>query len=294
VSKAFKPVATQLQLMSESPRQEADDSTSTADKGLSECPTCGRDDFKSAEGIRQHHARSHGESIVDVELTCEWCGDTYTKNHVLAEKSRFCSKDCANSGFAEERSKESVIVECENCGSSVEKSPSYAERCGKHFCDRVCWDDWRSGENHHNWDGGDVSVSCGVCGGGIQMGEWQAKRSERYFCGVDCRSTWISENLSGEDNPCYIDGERGTYYGRNWKAQRKTTLERDNYKCRACGMSEEECIDEYGTSLSVHHVIPFREFDSTEQANKLANLVTACSSCHRRFEGLPVFPHRKD
>ena len=34
----------------------------------------------------------------------------------------------------------------------------------------------------------------------------------------------------------------------------------------------------------VHHKIPFRMFESTEQANQLANLITVCNSCHRKIE----------
>ena len=67
-------------------------------------------------------------------------------------------------------------------------------------------------------------------------------------------------------------------YGSTWPRQREATRARDGYKCQSCG------IPESGRSHDVHHKIPFRQFESAEQANRLENLVTLCPSCHRRVE----------
>lgn len=37
-----------------------------------ECPTCGRDDFKSRKGVRSHHSSVHNEILPN--LICEKCG----------------------------------------------------------------------------------------------------------------------------------------------------------------------------------------------------------------------------
>ena len=67
-------------------------------------------------------------------------------------------------------------------------------------------------------------------------------------------------------------------YGPNWPAQRNRARARDHYRCRMCGAPEQ------GREHDVHHQIPFRRFDSYQQANQLTNLITLCRSCHRRAE----------
>jgi DEAD/DEAH box helicase domain-containing protein len=73
-------------------------------------------------------------------------------------------------------------------------------------------------------------------------------------------------------------------YGPNWQTSRQKALERDEHRCRSCGASD-------SAVLHVHHVRPFREFgyvrgknENYRQANDLGNLMTLCSSCHRRAE----------
>lgn len=95
-----------------------------------------------------------------------------------------------------------------------------------------------------------------------------------------------------EKNPRYKDGSSigGVSYGRNWEEQRQRCLERDNYECRSCGLTQEEHKEKHGFGLDVHHVVPLRKFDDPKDANSLGNLVAACRTCHRQYEGLPVFP----
>ncbi|MDZ4181295.1 MAG: DEAD/DEAH box helicase [Candidatus Cloacimonadaceae bacterium] len=67
-------------------------------------------------------------------------------------------------------------------------------------------------------------------------------------------------------------------YGKGWKALCATIRARDNYRCRNCGIPEAE------KPHDVHHIIPFRRFDSPEEANAPANLSTLCPRCHRLAE----------
>lgn len=67
-------------------------------------------------------------------------------------------------------------------------------------------------------------------------------------------------------------------YGPTWKKQRELARARDGFRCQICGASEG------GSEHHVHHKIPFRMFESAEQANQLANLITVCNSCHRKIE----------
>jgi DEAD/DEAH box helicase domain-containing protein len=67
-------------------------------------------------------------------------------------------------------------------------------------------------------------------------------------------------------------------YGPQWAAQREAARARDEFCCRVCG--EPEGDQEH----HVHHVVPYRSFASSLQANHLSNLVTLCPRCHRRAE----------
>ncbi|ASN07355.1 hypothetical protein CFK40_09685 [Virgibacillus necropolis] len=100
------------------------------------------------------------------------------------------------------------------------------------------------------------------------------------FCDSHCMAEYYAKSgaFSGENNKAWQGGDID-YYGPNWRSQRKKTRIRDNYTCQDCGLTEKE----YGHELSVHHIIPFRQFNSDwECANKLSNLVSLCEHpCHR-------------
>jgi DEAD/DEAH box helicase domain-containing protein len=67
-------------------------------------------------------------------------------------------------------------------------------------------------------------------------------------------------------------------YGSSWKRQKELARARDNYTCQVCGVNETD------RAHDVHHITPFRQFNSPLQANELSNLITLCPSCHRRAE----------
>jgi DEAD/DEAH box helicase domain-containing protein len=67
-------------------------------------------------------------------------------------------------------------------------------------------------------------------------------------------------------------------YGLNWNKQRDLARARDGFRCQLCGEPEGK------KNHHVHHKVPFRMFESNEQANQLANLITLCNSCHRKVE----------
>ena len=67
-------------------------------------------------------------------------------------------------------------------------------------------------------------------------------------------------------------------YGPGWAKIRERVRARDGFKCRVCGASEN------GRQHDVHHKVPFKAFTSREEANRLENLTTLCSSCHRKVE----------
>lgn len=67
-------------------------------------------------------------------------------------------------------------------------------------------------------------------------------------------------------------------YGPTWHEQKERARARDNYQCQVCGLEEQ------GRAHHVHHKIPFRQFETYHQANRLSNLITLCPACHQRVE----------
>ncbi len=88
-------------------------------------------------------------------------------------------------------------------------------------------------------------------------------------------------------------------YGADWGKIRDRVRARDKYQCQVCGVTEpdpstlrhgeREANRQDGATLrarqhDVHHKTPFRSFTSAADANRLDNLTTLCSSCHRKVE----------
>jgi len=89
------------------------------------------------------------------------------------------------------------------------------------------------------------------------------------------------EYPSGEDHPTWKGGTE-RYYGPTWYSKRNEAIERDDYKCRLCNSTEEECF------IDVHHITPVRYWDIENEhrmMNALHNLISVCRSCHNKYEG---------
>lgn len=67
-------------------------------------------------------------------------------------------------------------------------------------------------------------------------------------------------------------------YGPGWAALCSQIRNRDEHRCQVCGSPEQE------RAHDVHHKIPFRAFNSHQEANQPHNLITLCKSCHRQAE----------
>jgi DEAD/DEAH box helicase domain-containing protein len=68
-------------------------------------------------------------------------------------------------------------------------------------------------------------------------------------------------------------------YGRGWIRLRDAVRLRDGDRCLVCGAAEGK-----NRQHDVHHKVPFRQFLSAAEANRMGNLVTLCTSCHRKAE----------
>jgi DEAD/DEAH box helicase domain-containing protein len=67
-------------------------------------------------------------------------------------------------------------------------------------------------------------------------------------------------------------------YGPTWRKQKQAARERDGFTCQNCGAVEDD------RAHDVHHITPFRAYETAEDANRLENLTTLCPTCHRRAE----------
>jgi 5-methylcytosine-specific restriction endonuclease McrA len=122
---------------------------------------------------------------------------------------------------------------------------------------------------------------CLVCGKTFKP----SKRSNGY-CSRECFEQAHKINMSGSNNPSYIDGRSAdtTYNaGSNWKTIRLSVYERDNYTCQSCGV---KCVSkatamehpEYSSRIiQCHHIDPYKQ----SQDNSMDNLITLCIVCHR-------------
>lgn len=258
-----------------------------------ECPTCS-DGFPSEHGMLAHHKRAHGESLAEVVVECAECGsDIRRKRHEVKNNERsFCNFDCRTS-FLEDNTGENHpnYIEdkrpCEVCGEIVDRPPSnYKDHV---FCSRECYQNWSgrpAGEDHPQYSV--KAVECANCGAELELPAHRRKY-ERNFCDSECMGEWRSENRTGEDHPQWQGGRFP--YGDGWdREKRRQVRARDDFSCQSCGMSQETHIDQYGTKLCVHHIIPAREVDSAKRRNSMDNLVTLCRPCHKRWEGIPLRP----
>ncbi|RJP52287.1 MAG: DUF1998 domain-containing protein, partial [Anaerolineaceae bacterium] len=80
-------------------------------------------------------------------------------------------------------------------------------------------------------------------------------------------------------------------YGPDWPKIRERVRTRDGFRCQICGLPENGPSTDLrtGRQHDIHHKIPFRNFKTQNGidlalAHRLDNLITLCSSCHRKAE----------
>ena len=121
---------------------------------------------------------------------------------------------------------------------------------------------------------------CSYCGKSFEVKPWIERQSPsvsgRRFCSKRCNGKYRSEYLSGENSPQWVGGVT-TYRGKGWFEARSQAIDRDKGTCQYCGKF-------VGSSIAIHHVIPFRNFTNVQDANVLSNLICLCQSCHMRIE----------
>lgn len=249
----------------ESDANQSDDST---------CPTCGNE-YVSPKGMRQHHARTHGEKLVYTS-TCEWCGDGFecrpTQDRV------YCSFACRSAQRSENglpQRKRRVELTCGNCGECFD-----VPRCESHY--QYCsWDCFKDST-------GSKDIECEWCGNDFRAsGKWA---EGARFCSQDCYGLWIENEQEPEDHPRWKGDEkvsRPPDYGPGWnEPKRREVRFQAGYECEDCGMSQDYHTLKKGVRLHVHHEVNPRTSTNPAVHNAPRNLSALCISCHRG-RGIP-------
>lgn len=177
-----------------------------------------------------------------------------------------------------------VEVTCDWCGDDFVEWESEIERNTRTFCDNSCFGDWQShqqqGENNPNWMGGRLNThTCEVCDSEYDN---YKDSDETVCCSKECYIEYL-QTLVGEEAFAWKGG-RDKYYGKDWQEQRRKAIEESGEQCEECGIPREEYKSISGEDLHVHHIEPFREFEHSEKANKIENLMAVCRDCHYDVE----------
>jgi len=128
---------------------------------------CDRECLSSFQSENVSGENHHQYNSITVE--CDFCGQETEKTQGRVERSKndFCSPNCytdfkkENAVSGKEHHQYSrVKVDCDNCGTTIERVPSRTDTEQK-FCDTSCMAEWYqdnspAGKDHWNWDGGEV------------------------------------------------------------------------------------------------------------------------------------------
>lgn len=113
--------------------------------------------------------------------------------------------------------------------------------------------------------------NCLLCGN-----SYTTRKRTQKFCSPNCFAIARSIELTAHNSEDLLMRIARGYRGLGWNAIRKAVYKRDGYRCRLCGQTRR-------VTLHAHHIMPYE----TPTDNALDNLITLCSSCHRRVERRP-------
>jgi ribosomal protein L31 len=184
-----------------------------------------------------------------VTKVCETCGKEFSVYQAAAAQ-KYCSWECRT---------RQVQLTCEYCGEPFYVKASHAHK--RSTCSRACKMKLATQQGRHPHQGThrDETTRRRVSDG---LKRYYSDAPERHW------------NFKGGN----FSQRRGTYS--EWREKRQLARERARFQCEICGKTEAEL----GKQLSVHHIKPFRLFQSASEANDLNNLICACQSCHMKLE----------
>jgi len=189
----------------------------------------------------------HIQSIKKKYL-CDVCGKEFEApvSYKLENKNKYCSKACQ---------KKRHIQTCLICNTEFR-----TDKKNTKYCSNKC--------KHEGNKRKLVDLICDCCGKKFQRPSFTV-REGHILCSTKCRNLFF-ERLNPRSSM--------RYGGRKWDKIRKIVMERDNYKCRACGKWYDG-----KNKMHVHHIIELENFDSLDEANNIHNLALVCWKCHKKI-----------
>jgi hypothetical protein len=207
----------------------------------------------------------------DRRKPCPVCGKlsaVKSRGRVLAKS--YCSTECQRQALkirAAARA-ERHPKSCPGCGVKFIAVQRSGQAWSK-FCTAKCY-------GAHKRRNMFSDAPCSVCGKVCQRRTAQIRRSKRVVCSRACQDV-ISRgaNHAMFRAESILDPKRRGQTGR-WKRVSAEARTRDGHACRRCGRARRQ--DE--RQFPVDHVIPWRVFESKDEADALSNLATLCPQCH--------------
>ena len=211
---------------------------------------------------------SKKQTILNSNKKCIYCGDSFISK-------RKDAVSCGKRDLLHRQNEKQRYVEClcNFCGKEFKKRVGDYNRTNrnnkKHFCSSEC-----SASSHY------YELTCSTCGKKYSKVKSKIYGKNYNFCSRKCQDENIDYIPRGKEHYFYKDGNSSSNRGKGWKRIRKQVRKRDNNTCQHCGITKYDI----GKELDVHHIIPYRKFDNSDEANDFDNLITLCPSCHHREE----------
>lgn len=89
--------------------------------------------------------------------------------------------------------------------------------------------------------------------------------------GFSYQKKFVPASKRAKSKKTQSTSQKKSLYTENWDEIRRACYKRDGHRCVMCGIKGK---------LSAHHVVPVR----ISHNNSLSNLVSLCSSCHKKIE----------
>ncbi|MDN4525288.1 HNH endonuclease [Fictibacillus fluitans] len=233
-----------------------------------------KSEYQKKNPINQHLSQ---KKYVD----CNFCKKKLLRKPSNIFKTNFCSHSCKAKYQEINKShfshlKKRVKLRCEECKNEFYLTP-YRAKTAK-YCSNNC--SYKAiSRNAKVKFSKKRKVNCALCN--QEFYKKQSVIKKLNFCSENCMGIYYSESgiFAGSKSGTWQGGDIN-YYGPNWRRQRREARKRDNFTCQDCGINEVTL----GQELSVHHIIPFRQFNGDwKRANRLSNLVSLCEyPCHRK------------
>ena len=253
------------------------------------CEMCGGRYWPHGDTARycSDSCRTQARRRPDYYAVCEICRRQFVRNSGRDAANRFCSRACY---LIFHGSRPKAVRECSHCGATLRFTSSWLKRGRRLFCDERCrkiglkatprhcrWcRTWFTPLKYDRRRGRFISNGAGkMCSDACVRDAYRFGEERKRKIG---RASTGTRHWNWKGGISYIRklGHRGP----GWVALAEEVRKRAGRCCEHCGKSESELR----RRLDVHHRIPFHDFPTAREENRLTNLIALCKACHRRHE----------